>query len=100
VSEEFTGLKCTISDPGFLFLHEQDQCVHMDTKGNRTMSDVKAYRVKAFCKAYGVSRSFAYNEMKAGRLKYFNIGVMRLISYEAAQEWRASYEYGKPPEAA
>jgi len=55
------------------------------------MSEIKAYRVS---KAYGVSRSFAYNEMKAGRLRYFNIGVMRLISYEAAEEWRQKYENG------
>jgi excisionase family DNA binding protein len=71
----------------------------MDTKGNRTMSEVKAYRVKDFCKAYGVSRSFAYNEMKAGRLRFYNVGVMRLISYEAAEEWRASYENAKTHEA-
>ena len=58
------------------------------------MPEVKAYRVKDFCKAYGVSRSFAYNEMKAGRLRYFNIGVMRLISFEAAEEWRQKYENG------
>ena len=62
------------------------------------MSQIKAYRVKDFCKAYGVSRSFAYNEMKAGRLKYFKVGSMRLISYEAAEEWRASYEAGNVPE--
>lgn len=56
------------------------------------MSEIKAYRVKDFCKAYGVSRSFAYNEMKAGRLRFFNVGVMRLISFEAAEEWQRSYE--------
>jgi len=62
------------------------------------MSEIKAYRVKDFCKAYGVSRSFAYNEMKVGRLKYFNVGVMRLISHDAAEGWRASYENGTQPE--
>jgi predicted site-specific integrase-resolvase len=62
------------------------------------MSEIKAYRVKDFCKAYGVSRSFAYNEMKAGRLRFYNVGVMRFISYEAAEEWRASYENAKAPE--
>ncbi|MBI1366992.1 MAG: DNA-binding protein [Alphaproteobacteria bacterium] len=56
------------------------------------MSDIQAYRVLDFCKAHGVSRSFAYLEMKAGRLKFFNVGRMRLISREAAEEWRKSYE--------
>lgn len=64
------------------------------------MSEIKAYRVKDFCKAYGVSRSFAYNEMKAGRLRFYNVGVMRFISYEAAEEWRASYENAEPKKTA
>ena len=56
------------------------------------MSAVRTYRVKDFCKAYGVSRSFAYQEMQTGRLKYLKVGRIRLISYEAAEEWRHSYE--------
>ena len=56
------------------------------------MSEVRAYRVKDFCKAYGVSRSFAYQEMQAGRLNYFKVGRIRLISCEAAEAWRQSYE--------
>lgn len=58
------------------------------------MSEVQAYRVRDFCKAYGVSRSFSYNEMKAGRLKFFNVGRMRLISRDAAEEWKRHYEQG------
>lgn len=56
------------------------------------MSGIEAYDIKSFCKAYSVSRSFVYLEMAAGRLKSFKAGRRRLISREAAEEWRRRLE--------
>jgi hypothetical protein len=56
------------------------------------MSEVQAYRVRDFCRAYGVSRSLAYVEMKGGRLRFFNVGRIRLISRDAAEGWKLHYE--------
>ena len=51
------------------------------------MSETKAYRVGDFCRAYGVSRSFAYQQMKLGVLEFVQVGRMRLIPVEAAEQW-------------
>lgn len=48
---------------------------------------IEAYDIKSFCKAFNVSRSFAYAEMDAGRLKYVKVGRRRLIPRAYALEW-------------
>ena len=57
-----------------------------------TNVEVQAYDIRSFCKAYGISRSFAYLEIQAGRLKRFKAGRRTLISREAAEAWRRSLE--------
>jgi precorrin-6B methylase 2 len=47
-----------------------------------------AYRIPEFCSAYGISRTTAYLEMSAERLRTFSVGRRRLISAEAAEAWR------------
>jgi excisionase family DNA binding protein len=47
----------------------------------------KAYSVREFCQAFGVSRSHAYNEMKAGRLKSRKSGRRCLIGIDDADDW-------------
>ena len=49
--------------------------------------EIEAYDVKLFCIAFNVSRSFAYVEMDAGRLKYVKVGRRRLIPRAYALEW-------------
>ncbi len=56
------------------------------------MSDVKSRGVRDFAKAYGISRSQAYEEINAGRLRTFNVGKRRLISDEASEDWRRDRE--------
>jgi len=56
--------------------------------------EIQAYAIKSFCRAYGISRSFAYLEIKAGRLKLFKAGRRTLISREAAEDWRHALEQG------
>jgi hypothetical protein len=53
---------------------------------------IQAYGIKSFCMAYGISRSFAYLEIRAGRLKPFKAGRRTLISREAAEAWRRTLE--------
>ena len=52
----------------------------------------QVYDIASFCKAYSISRSFAYLEIKAGRLKPFKAGRKTLISREAAEAWRRLLE--------
>lgn len=55
-------------------------------------TDIEAYDVASFCRAYGVSRSFVYLEIKAGRLLPFKAGRRTLISRQAADCWRRELE--------
>lgn len=45
----------------------------------------RAYRVQDFCKAFGVSRSTAYNLMAAGKLRSVLIAGRRVIPADAAE---------------
>jgi len=49
--------------------------------------EIEAYDIKSFCKAYNVSRSFVYTEMKSGRLKFVKVGRRTLIPKNYAEEW-------------
>ena len=55
-------------------------------------TDPQAYDIPSFCRAYSISRSFAYLEIKSGRLKPFKAGRRTLISRQAADDWRQSLE--------
>ena len=54
----------------------------------------QAYDIRSFCAAYSVSRSFAYLEIKAGRLKPLKAGRRTLISRQAAEDWLNALERG------
>jgi len=56
------------------------------------MPDIQAYDIRSFCRAYSISRSYVYLEIKAGRLKPFKAGRRTLISREAAIAWRRALE--------
>ena len=45
----------------------------------------RAYRVKDFCKAFGLSRSTVYNLIADGRLRSVLIAGRRLIPADAAE---------------
>lgn len=47
----------------------------------------RAYRIKEFCEAFGISRASAYNEMNAGRLPFVFACSVRLIPVDAAEQW-------------
>lgn len=46
----------------------------------------RAYTMQAFCKAYGLSRSTAYELMARGKLRSVRVGGRRLIPADAAEE--------------
>ena len=46
--------------------------------------------IPEFCASRNISRTRAYEELKAGRLKAKKVGDRTLIPAEAAQEWAAS----------
>ena len=47
----------------------------------------RAYTIPDFCRSFGVSRSFAYREISAGRLKTRKAGRRTLILREDASAW-------------
>ncbi|NCC61987.1 MAG: transcriptional regulator [Verrucomicrobiae bacterium] len=52
-----------------------------------------ALSINTFCKTYGISRSLFYKLDKAGKApRTMTVGRRRLISAEAAQEWRERME--------
>jgi hypothetical protein len=59
----------------------------------------QAYDIRSFCAAYSVSRSFAYLEIKAGRLKPVKAGRRTLIPRQAAEDWLNALDHasGKVP---
>lgn len=53
----------------------------------------QAYDVSTFCKVHSIGRTFFYRLLKEGRgPKIMKIGSRRLISVEAAREWRSALE--------
>lgn len=48
-----------------------------------------AYSVEQFCHAHSISRALFYQLLKAGKgPRCMHVGTRRLISEEAAREWR------------
>ncbi len=65
----------------------------MDTTN---IPNLQAYDVASFCKAFSLSRSFVYLEIKAGRLKRFKAGRRTLISVAEAERWQRRLEATSP----
>ncbi|GJL94396.1 MAG: hypothetical protein DHS20C05_08010 [Hyphococcus sp.] len=64
--------------------------VREDTSGVTPMNtdvEIEAYDIKSFCKAFNVSRSFVYEEIKEGRLRVVKVGRRTLIPRPYALEW-------------
>jgi hypothetical protein len=55
--------------------------------------DRDAYGVDEFCKRHGISRAYLYLLWRRGAgPRYMQVGARRLISKEAAADWRRSTE--------
>jgi transposase-like protein len=52
-----------------------------------------AYSVSEFCERHGFSKGHLYDQWRAGRgPRFFRLGDRRLISAEAAADWRREME--------
>ena len=51
-----------------------------------------ARSIDGFAKAHGISRSTAYEEIRAGNLTTMKVRGRRLVSREAAASWRRQKE--------
>jgi hypothetical protein len=49
------------------------------------------YPVDGFCDDFGIGRSTAYAEIRAGRLRAFKVGDKTMIAGEDALAWRDQY---------
>jgi len=58
--------------------------------------EIEAYDIKSFCKAYSVSRSFVYEEIRAGRLKIVKVGRRTLITKKDAKDWLQEHAMAAP----
>ena len=47
----------------------------------------RAFSVNEFCRRYGVGRTTAYEEIKAGRLQVVKAGKRTLVPFDAAESW-------------
>jgi predicted DNA-binding transcriptional regulator AlpA len=61
--------------------------------------DRDAYGVEEFCKRHGISRAYLYLLWRRGEgPRFMRVGARRLVSKEAAFDWRRSTE--RPTQAA
>jgi predicted DNA-binding transcriptional regulator AlpA len=55
--------------------------------------DKDAYSVEEFCRRHGISRAYAYLLWRRGEgPRFMRLGTRRLISREAAADWRQERE--------
>ncbi len=59
----------------------------------------RAFGVEEFCRRYGVGRTTAYAEMKAGRLPRRKVGKRSIIAEDDAEEWLRALPIVALPEA-
>ncbi len=52
--------------------------------------DMRAYDIPGFCRAYSISRSQTYREIKARRLRICKIGRATRIARQDAESWLAA----------
>lgn len=62
----------------------------MQAENENTSHTKVAYAMSEFCDLYGISRSLAYNELRAGRLTARKIGRRTVILKADADAWLTS----------
>lgn len=61
--------------------------------GYQTAAEKDSYSVDEFAERHGISRAYLYLLWKRGQgPRYMQIGARRLVSKEAAADWRRSVE--------
>jgi excisionase family DNA binding protein len=59
-----------------------------DARSSRVTA--RAFPIAEFCRAYGIGRTTAYQEIAAGRLRAVKVGQRTLIASDAAEAWLAA----------
>jgi len=52
-----------------------------------TENDKRAFSISEFCCRFGVGRTTAYGEIKAGRLQVVKAGKRTLVPADSAESW-------------
>jgi hypothetical protein len=68
--------------------HEMGRAVMRKATKPGQVRVLPAYPIIEFCREFGVCKSIAYQEIRAGRLKSFTVGAKRLVAGEDALAWR------------
>jgi hypothetical protein len=64
-------------------------------------SERAAFTIDEFCSAHRISRGMIYKLWQAGSgPRFMTVGARRLISFEAASDWRRAREHDSATEAA
>jgi excisionase family DNA binding protein len=50
----------------------------------------RAFSVAEFCERYGIGRTSAYEEIRAGRLRIVKVGKRTLVPEDSAEKWLQS----------
>ena len=53
-------------------------------------SRTAAMSIPAFCDAYGIGRTLAYREVRAGRLRIRKVGRRSIVMVADAEEWASA----------
>jgi excisionase family DNA binding protein len=67
---------------------------HTDEAGDTKMPEVTACSIKEAARQTGLSRSFLYKEMKAGRLPILKIGKRRLVQSDDVAAYLRAHRQG------
>jgi hypothetical protein len=62
---------------------------------DRADDELGGFTIPEFCKMWRFSRSFAYNEIKAGRLKVAKVGVGTRVTKQAARDYQRLHDEAK-----
>ena len=57
----------------------------------------RALSIDGFCKLYGLGRTFAYEQIKAGKLRAVKCGNRTLILRCDAEGWGGRFPHWEPP---
>jgi hypothetical protein len=60
------------------------------TGGPQAPPNKRVFSIADFCQSYGIGRTRAYAEIKAGRLRIIKAGRRSLIPIESAEAWLAA----------
>jgi hypothetical protein len=68
-----------------------------DVKSSPIAVPSRAFGIDEFCRRYGIGRTTAYDEIKAGRLRRRKVGKRSIIAEGDAEAWLEGLPVPMPP---